>query len=46
MDTGMDGSISIGLYSKRCPLDVHVGCATESVELMMGDGRCIAVCNI
>ena len=35
MDTGMDGSISIGLCSKRCPLDVHVGCATESVGLMM-----------
>ena len=46
MDTGMNGSISVGLCSKRCPLDVLVGCATESVGLMMYDGRCIAVCNI
>jgi hypothetical protein len=45
-DTGMNGSISVGLCSKRCPLDVHVGCATESVGLMMDDGRCVAVCNI
>ena len=46
MDTALDGSISIGLCSKRCPLDVHVGCAIESVGLMMDDGRCFAVCNI
>jgi hypothetical protein len=46
MDTSMDGSISIGLCSKRCPPDVHVSCATESIGLMMDDGRCIAVCNI
>ncbi|XP_069697406.1 SPRY domain-containing protein 3-like isoform X1 [Periplaneta americana] len=39
IDTGMDGSISIGLCSKHCPLDVHVGCATESVGLMTDDGR-------
>lgn len=39
IDTGMDGSISIGLCSKRCPLDVHVGCAAESVGLVMDDGR-------
>jgi len=45
-DTGMDGSISIGLCSKRCPLDVHVGCATESVGLTLVDGRCVAVCKI
>jgi hypothetical protein len=44
IDTGMDGSISIGLCSKRCPLDVHVGCATESVGLMADDGRYILVC--
>jgi hypothetical protein len=46
IDTGMDGSISIGLCSKRCPLDVHVGCAAESVGLVMDDGRCVTVCNI
>ena len=46
IDTGMDGSISIGLCSKRYPVDAHVGCATESVGLMMDDGRCVAVCNI
>jgi hypothetical protein len=46
MDTGMDGSITVGLCSLRCPLDVHVGCATESVGLMMDVGKCIAVCNI
>jgi hypothetical protein len=46
MDTGMDGSISVGLCSKRCPLDVRVGCATESVGLMMDDGRCVAIYNI
>ena len=46
MDTGMEGSISVGLCSKRCPLDVHVGCATESVGLMMDDGRYILVFNI
>ena len=46
MDTGMNGSISIGLCSKRCPPDVRVGCATVSVGLMMDDGRCVAVCNI
>ena len=46
MDRGMDRSISVVLCLKRCPLDVHVGCATESVGLMTDDGRCIAVCNI
>jgi hypothetical protein len=46
MDRGMDGSISIGLCLKWCLLDVHVGCATESVGLTMDDGRCVAVCNI
>ena len=46
MDIGMDGSISVGLCSKRCPLDVHVGCATESIGLLMDDGRSISVCNI
>ena len=46
MDTSMDGSISVGLCSKRCLLDVHVGCANESVGLMMDDGRCIAICNM
>ena len=46
MDSGMDGSISIGLCSKRCTLDVHVGYATESAGLLMDDGRCVAVCNI
>jgi hypothetical protein len=44
VDTGMEGSISIGLCTKRCPLDVHVGCATESVGLMADDGRYILVC--
>jgi len=34
MDTGMNGSSSVRLCSKRCPLDVHDGCATESVGLM------------
>jgi hypothetical protein len=46
MDTGLAGSISIGLCLKRCPLDVHVGCATESGGLTMDDGRSVAVCNI
>ena len=46
IDTGMDGSISVGLCSKRYPLDVHVGCATESVGLMLDDGRCVALCDI
>ena len=39
IDTGMEGSISIGVCSKRYPLDVHVGCATESIGLMTDDGR-------
>ncbi|PNF22199.1 SPRY domain-containing protein 3 [Cryptotermes secundus] len=38
IDTGMDGSISIGLCSKRCPLDVHIGCVAESIGLMTDDG--------
>ena len=46
IDTGTDGSVSVGLCSKRCPLDVHVGCATESIGLLMDDGRSISVCNI
>jgi Fe-S oxidoreductase len=46
LDTGTDGNISIGLCSKQCPLDVHIGCVTESVGLTMDDGRFIAVCNI
>jgi hypothetical protein len=46
IDTGMEGSNSVGLCSKWRPLDVHVGCAAESVGLTMDDGRCIAVCNI
>jgi hypothetical protein len=46
MDTGMDGSISVGLYSKWYSLDVHVGFAFESIGLMMVDGRCIAICNV
>jgi hypothetical protein len=46
MDAAVDGSISIGLCLKRCPLDVNVGCATEYVGLMMDDERCAAVCNI
>jgi len=46
MDTGMDGSISFGLCSKRCPLDVQVGCATESVGHMMDDGKCVEICNV
>ena len=45
MDIVMDGSIAVGLCSKQCPLNVHGGCATESVVLMMDDGRCVAVCN-
>ncbi|PSN34268.1 SPRY domain-containing protein 3, partial [Blattella germanica] len=39
VDTGMDCSISIGLCSKRHPLDVHIGSATESVGLTLDDGR-------
>ena len=46
MDCSMDGSISVGLCLKRCPLDVHVGCATESIGFMTDDVRCVAVCNI
>jgi len=46
MDTGMNGIISVGLCSRRCPLDVRDGCAAESVGLMMDDGKCVAVCDI
>lgn len=43
IDTGVDGSISVGLCSKRCPMDLHVGCATESIGLMTDDGRYVEV---
>ncbi|XP_021931938.1 SPRY domain-containing protein 3-like isoform X2 [Zootermopsis nevadensis] len=39
IDTGTDGSISVGLCSKRCPLDAHIGCATESIGFMTECGR-------
>nr|CAD7400437.1 unnamed protein product [Timema cristinae] len=39
IDTGMDGSMSIGLSSKRYPLDIHVGYEHESVGLSTEEGR-------
>lgn len=39
MDMGIENSISIGLCSRRQPMDVYIGSSRESVAIRIEDGR-------